>query len=278
MLRISLPYIFNLATQLEPLASLPERETPYRDVFLPLFVTEGALNGLVQAGLYAAYLRSSQPLGQDFLNAIRNKTSKNDFDLMITEYDLWQIRNGYSQYKIVLLAELGSLDAYFVTQKGPFDSTVLLAYGEALFPADLQSKVPDAIFDCRETGKCLAYEVPTAAGFHAFRATESVLRKYYAQITGGAAPPKVRSIGVYVSAMERAQKGDPKILAVLKQLNTLHRNPLIHPEIVLTADEAIAIVGIARSAVTAMLAVLPAQPPTTLAAQAAPISPTSSSP
>lgn len=163
----------------------------------------------------------------------------------------------------MLLAELGSLDAYFVTQKGPYDSMALLAYGEALFPADLPKKVPEAIFDCRQAGQCLAYEVPTAAGFHAFRATESVLRKYYAHETNGSAPPKVRSIGVYVTAMEIAKKGDPKVLAVLKQLASLHRNPLIHPETVLTSDEAIAIFGIARSAMTAMLAALPVQPPTT---------------
>ena len=139
-----------------------------------------------------------------------------------------------------------------------------------MFPADLVTKVSEAVFDAKEAGKCLAYEVPTACGFHVFRVTESVLRKYYAHVTGGAAPPKVRSLGVYVNALKATKKGDEKILAALKQMTDLHRNPLIHPETVLTVDEAIAIFGIARSAITAMLSALPVVPPTTATVGAPP--------
>ena len=57
--------------------------------------------------------------------------------------------------------------------------------------------------------------------------------------------------------------GDEIILSTLEQMAKLHRNPLIHPEAVLTMDEAISTIGIARSAVTAMLQVLPILAPTT---------------
>jgi hypothetical protein len=143
----------------------------------------------------------------------------------------------------------------------------LLIVGESLFPLDLAIKVPEAIVDAREAAKALCYEVPTACGFHIFRATESVLRKYYTHVTEGKAAPKVRSIGVYLSALKQSAKGDQKILASLKQMTDLHRNPLIHPEVVLTTEEAIATLGIARSVITAMLVVLPAQPPTTSSPQ-----------
>jgi hypothetical protein len=72
-----------------------------------------------------------------------------------------------------------------------------------------------------------------------------------------------RNIGVYLNAMKQARKGDEKILASLKQMTDLHRNPLIHPEVILTPEEAIATLGIARSAIAAMLVVLPVPPPTT---------------
>jgi hypothetical protein len=139
----------------------------------------------------------------------------------------------------------------------------LLLAGETLFPNDLGTKVPEAMIDVREAAKALAYEIPTACGFHTFRVTESVLRRYYAQVTGGKAQPKVRNIGVYLNALKLANAGDEKIRAALKQMSELHRNPLIHPDVVLTTDEAIATLGIARSVITAMLAVLPVQPPTT---------------
>ncbi len=51
--------------------------------------------------------------------------------------------------------------------------------------------------------------------------------------------------------------------ASLQQLARLHRNPIIHPEVILTVDEAITILGIVRSVIGAMLAVLPDVPPTT---------------
>jgi hypothetical protein len=79
----------------------------------------------------------------------------------------------------------------------------------------------------------------------------------------------VRNIGVYLNALKQAGKGDAKVLAALKQMTDLHRNPLIHPEAVLTLEEALSIMGVARSAIGAMLAELPVIPPTTsTAAQA----------
>jgi hypothetical protein len=159
---------------------------------------------------------------------------------------------------------------YFVTPKPPYDTAMLLEYGESLLPIELAQKAPEALFDAREAGKCLAYEVATAAGFHILRAAESVVRRYYADITGGAAQPKVRNLMVYVRKMQNAGVGDPKILSSLEQIAKLHRNPLIHPEDVLTVTEAMALIGIVRSAVSAMLAVLPDVPLTTSIASGLP--------
>jgi len=68
---------------------------------------------------------------------------------------------------------------------------------------------------------------------------------------------------VYVRAMRMQNCGDEKILSTLEQMAKLHRNPLIHPEVVLTMNEAIATAGIARSVATAMLDSLPSLAPTT---------------
>ena len=188
-------------------------------------------------------------------------------DGQLGPYELWSIQNAYAQYKTALLAELGTFNTYFVTQKGAFDMYSLLGFGETLFPAELGTKVPEALADAREAAKALAYEVPTACGFHTFRVTESVLRKYYVHVTGKR-PPRVRNIGVYLNSLKQTKKGDEKIVTALKQMTDLHRNPLIHPEAILTNEEAIATLGIARSAITAMLAALPVPPPTTTTAVA----------
>ena len=176
------------------------------------------------------------------------------------------ITHNYIQLKTALIAELGTFPAYFVSQKGSFDTLTLLDEPWRLFPSDLWVKVPEARFDVVETGKALCYELATACGVHTFRAVEAVLRRYYAEATQGKAPPKVRNIAVYINAMRQGGHGDEKVLGVLEHLNKLHRNPLAHPDAALTVDEAIATIGMAHSAITAMLQHLPAPPPTTTTA------------
>jgi hypothetical protein len=192
----------------------------------------------------------------DKLTAVLEQMGSKGIDEKMQRHEIWMLKRAYTEYKIAFSAELATLNSYFVTHKLPFDSRALLTLGETLFPADLPIKVPEAVMDAREAGKCLAYEAPTAAGFHMFRVLESVLRKYYAHVTGGSASPKQRNIAVYIHAMRKAQRGDEKILSTIKQIADLHRNPLSHPDAILTTDEAIATAGIVRSAVTLMLSVL----------------------
>jgi len=263
MILISLPYLFNLNADLDSLGRLPETEVVLNEVFLDLFRAEHAVRTLTESSVYARYLRSSSQLAKELVSLLEPQTQKTDADAKVSYYELWAIKNKYRDYRIALLSELGVMSSYFITQKAGYDTATLLHYGEAIFPAELGMKVPEAMFDAREAAKCLAYEVATSAGFHVFRMVESVLRKYYVHVTGGAAPPKVRNIGVYLEAMRQANKGNIKIRGALKQIADLHRNPLVHPEAVLTMDEALAAAGIARSVVTAMLSEMPIVLPTT---------------
>jgi len=64
-------------------------------------------------------------------------------------------------------------------------------------------------------------------------------------------------MGQFAAELERQQLGDPKVVEAIKQMTKLHRNPLVHPEVILSTEEAIGIIGMARSAIAAMLAALP---------------------
>jgi len=270
VIRISLSYLCRLATQLEPLANLPTTPVTLAEVLSPLMSAQQALIDAHGAGsLYAPYLRSSTPFASVLLESIRSLIDIDNLNLSkdIPIFGCSNVKYQFDQYKIALLAELGSLNAYFVTKKGSHDTYTLLSSGEELFPNDLGTKVPEAVFDIKEAAKCLAFELPTACGFHTFRALESVVRKYYSHVTGGAATPKVRNLGVYINAIRQSGKGDARVLAALKQITDLHRNPLIHPEAVLGNEEAITILGIARSVAGTMLAELPPVPQTTATVQ-----------
>lgn len=265
MIRITLQYVWSLAESLDDLARLDHTKSkPKVEVAVDIFDAKNALQMMLANSVFAPTLRSCTQLGRDLISLLETHTT-GDLKGDLEPYQIWGIKNAYSQFKIAFLAELGTLPTYFVTQKGSHDTLTLLDQPYRMFPDNLVDKAPEAMFDVAEAGKALSYELATACGYHLFRATEAVLRRYYSHVTGGAPQPKVRNIAVYVQAMRQRKCGDDKILSVVEQLSKLHRNPLIHPEVSLTLDEAIAIHGIARSAVSAMLATLPDILPTTAA-------------
>jgi hypothetical protein len=262
MLRISLPYIYGLAVALEPLAKITVGQS-VMDYVLMLFPAQQSLETLLRSSLFSPALRSSRPFGEHLLTLLNEKANRASYEGQTMPADVYPITTAFTEFKTAFIAELQTLPSFFVTQKGSHDTLTLLDQAWRIFPSDLASKVPEAMFDVGEAGKALCYEVPTACGFHIFRATETVLRRYYTHVTGGKPQPKIRNIAVYINAMRQRNCGDERILSVLEQMSKLHRNPLIHPEVVLTVDEAISIVGIAHSAITSMLSVLPVIPPTT---------------
>jgi hypothetical protein len=158
-------------------------------------------------------------------------------------------------------AELSNVDCYYVTQKGGYDTNLLVVNAEKMFPSDLPVKVSEAITDIREAGRCLGYEASTAAGFHILRALESVVRKYWGATAKGKTHPKNKTLGSYVKQLNDNNLGDPKVRAVLQQIKDLHRNPIAHPGDSLSLDETIGLFGIVHSAIAAMIGQIPAPPP-----------------
>ena len=99
----------------------------------------------------------------------------------------------------------------------------------------------------------MAFDLPSATGFHIIRAVEAVIRKYYSVIVKQPVKPKMRNWGTYIRVLSKSG-GDPKILAILDQLREMHRNPIMHPQVVLTMTEAEGLFGIAQSAILSMMA------------------------
>jgi hypothetical protein len=101
-----------------------------------------------------------------------------------------------------------------------------------------------------ESGKCLAVERYTAAGFHSLRGVECVIRQYIVELAGNL--PKKRDWGHYIEVL-RQHGADASLVAVLDNVRSLERNPLMHPEDWLNIDDAIAIFMISQSAVARLV-------------------------
>jgi hypothetical protein len=269
MIRISLPYVVLISESLEPLAALKPNSV-VNDIVFVLYGAQATLDSLLAGSVFSPNLRSSRQLGTNLSKTILPEVDVNKDWARELGYPAIVITQLYAQFKTAFTAEIGTFPAYFVSQKGSLDTLTLLDEPWRIFPADLWSKVPESRYDVIEAGKALCYELPTGCGMHVFRVVESVLRRYYTEVTGGKAQPKVRNIAVYINAMRQAKHGDAKVLGILEHLSELHRNPLMHPDAALTLDEAISTIGMAHSAISAMLQKLPEPPQTTTTAVAGP--------
>ena len=127
-----------------------------------------------------------------------------------------------------------------------------------MIPAPLRVKLPpQAVFDIREAGKCLAFETPTASAFHLLRAVEAMLLLYYVQVTGGALPPRMRNWGVYINNLRKNGHADEKILEFLDHIRQSYRNPVSHPEVSMTTDDMVVLFGVATAAIVQIAQALP---------------------
>lgn len=256
MIRLDLSYFYRLGTHIAGLRTL-KYDTPTSEVSATLHSVRAWLVSIEQNDqIFGSGLRGTKqyvPRLRDRIDLLIGRPS----DTQFTFYEYMALLGDVNTFEVLLNSELSMGDAYYVLEKKPYSTLTLVTEGERLFPANVLDKVPESYGDLREAGRCLAFEVPTAAAFHIHRATEAVLRRYWHVVTGKQAKPKQRSIGVYLAAMKKLKCGDEKVIAALTQMKDLHRNVIIHPEETLDMNEAIGLVGIANSVVAAMLKEIP---------------------
>lgn len=93
-----------------------------------------------------------------------------------------ELRKIMSDIRLTLDAEIDGIFAFITTSKR-INTESLLGDMASLFAPNMFSMFPDiAKHDFYESGKCIAFELPTAAAFHILRATEANLRYYYKEM------------------------------------------------------------------------------------------------
>lgn len=157
--------------------------------------------------------------------------------------------------------ELDHLDVYFIPPKGTHSTLALIEKAETNLPADVVSRLsPRSLYDIQQAGRCLAFDAPTAAGFHIVRAVESQIIRYLSKVLG--APlnfGKNRNWGAYIKAL-RDNNADVGVTNYLQHMKDTYRNPIIHPEEVLTPDEAFSLFNASLSAIVQLDAAIEAWP------------------
>lgn len=263
MHRVSFPWLLDVVAAIDNLEKVEPTSLDV-DNWYPLFNAKNQIESVFNKSLYGQYLvvsREKASLLFDTISKIIGDSPNSDKS--VDDFEIWNLKYQKNQFRTVFLSEVSTFPCFLVSRKEGYDTNILIDEGIRLFPSSLAQKVPEAIVDSLEAGKALAFELATACGFHVFRVTESVLKRYWDVVSNGSARPSPETIGTFANELDKQMLKDAKIIESLKQLAKLHRNPLIHPEAILTVEEAIDTLGIARSVIGAMLRVLPDVPPTT---------------
>ncbi len=214
------------------------------DALLPVVMASWRLDRLLDGHpLEIVVSRTAAESLRDRLNYIADKiTGSTSADGSVTDAE-WQavsvsetgyLRGLVEKFEAVFSAEMDMAATYSVPRKGIYSTPALVDEAETAFDDLLRGVIPTkSLGDFHQAGRCMAFNLPTAAGFHACRAIEGLLEVYYQTFTGKEGT--LNGWNDYIKALEKVSEGgaqpspEDKTLASLKQIKDSNRNPLMHP-------------------------------------------------
>jgi len=170
-------------------------------------------------------------------------------------WKIYPISEAAKKFETVLAAECQVLDTYFVSKKGAYSTADLIEHAHTQVPKPIRDKLSDQVkADLDQAGKCIAFDLATAAAFHLLRGTEGVLREYYNCVVPGIkrAVPKMRNWGAYIKLLKE-HGAEQRVTSLLDHLRESYRNPVLHPEENYTDARALVLFGVCVSALVMMV-------------------------
>lgn len=256
--RINLPFFYQLGSLINPLSEKKVEDSNGFDILLLGLGAGSAIRTLLNTYPSLTVCKAS---GEDLIASVNTGLAqwRKYMDLPeeqrvkakpISDEQMLTVITKATTFQTILTAELQTLAAYQVTEKALFSTTRLIERAENILPQDILLEVPpETREDINQAGRCLAFDLPTAVGFHIWRAVEVVLKMYCREFN---AKPKGKGWGSYIAALETTQANSSTV-AVLDQIRELHRNPTMHPDIALSINEATGLFGIAPSVIIAVV-------------------------
>lgn len=265
MIEIDVYYFYWLSVSVT-LMERVKTGVPLGAVMQELGYARVALDGLKEGTeLAKAFPRTAEQaqeivrLINSVLPAVGTDMSMEDLARPFTDYQAQQMRVFCTHLPGCLRSEAQHGYVLKLEDQRCLSSYSLVEKIESCFQSDAWAIISvEAKREFEESGKCLAMERYTASGFHALRGVECAIRQYVEALTGSL--PKKRDWGFYIQTL-KDNGADSKAIAVIDNVRTLDRNPLMHPEDWLDVDEAIAIFTISQSAVARLASGLTKLPP-----------------
>jgi hypothetical protein len=176
----------------------------------------------------------------------------------IKSWEVYWVKKALSEFETIFAEEMKETATYYVPRRGIFWTPALVDTADEAFPESLRGHVPQKTKDdWKAAGRCLAFNLLSASGFHAARAVEGTLEAYY-QLFSGKAGETLNNWHDYKGALDKIAEKKPtpcpnaKTLAELDQMRTDYRNPIMHPRVVLTEPDARMLFANGESLIIAM--------------------------
>jgi len=264
MEKINLPFFYQCGAQLNPLTKLTVNVNDRIPIYMASFPAHSYVYTLLDAFPVLTVCRST---GAELIKAIleMQKWVKDTPAEKLRELDssvdplFGDVVDKARQFETIVIAELQTLATYHVTQKGAYSTPDLIDRAEVTLPQSIQDKIPENVRDeIRECGRCLAFDNPTASGFHIIRAVEGIMHLYYLTVCKPTKQDRLESWGAYIAELRKLN--DPIVketIAILQQIKDNDRNLIMHPELTLSPDDAFTLFEIAKGAIMAMARSLP---------------------
>lgn len=236
-----------------------------RDCFYPFMRARHALTMLVngspiQLGISLASAVALRDHADRLLNSYVFEGEKlKEPPQEMPDWEVGFYRQLLERFETVFAEEMKESAAYYVPRRGIFYIPALVDSADESIPKDLQSALPDkSRNDWKAAGRCLAFNLLSASGFHVARAVEGTVEAYY-QFFSGKLGHTLNSWNDYVVALEKLVAANPvpkpseKVIAELRQMKDDYRNPIVHPRVVLSEADARMLFNNGESLIIAML-------------------------
>jgi hypothetical protein len=178
---------------------------------------------------------------------------------------VYRLNDCATRLEAIMAQELDAMPIWFVTKRRAYSIDALIDNAETIFDAKMIPLLSShTILDIRQAGRAIAFEVPTAAGFHAVRATEAVARGYH-EIIIGTRPSEDTPLGPLINTLRNRRDGllasgaiDKEdllniVIDMLNRINNVYRKPIAHPDMVLDLSGAMNVFDSAKCAIDLML-------------------------
>ncbi len=171
-----------------------------------------------------------------------------------------QIKSAIEVFEHQFSAEVKKTPVYAVPRRGIFDTERLVETADSHLPDSIRRTIPKfAVSEFRQAGRCLAFGLFSASGFHALRAAECALKQYYAAFLGDAKKDDI-TMGLIASHLKdrleakdtRLPKPNAATLRTIADITSFDRNPLTHKELELTEDDAAMLFNRAQGMISMM--------------------------